>query len=60
MPSSNEPTKSAPPSTTSSAVGVARRAQPSPELGRALQVLKKIMPSVKAKPEKKTYPRNVN
>jgi hypothetical protein len=45
------------------AVGVKRREQPSPELGRALQVLKKIMPSVKAKPEpkpKKTYPRNVN
>jgi hypothetical protein len=43
--------------------GVKRRAQPSPELGRALQVLKTIMPSVKAKPEpkpKKTYPRNVN
>jgi hypothetical protein len=64
MPSSNEPTKKfVPISTTSSAVGVKRREQPSPELGRALQVLKKIMPSVKAKPEpkpKKTYPRNVN
>ena len=64
MPSSNEPTKkSVPPSTTSSAVGVTRRAQPSPELGHALQVLKKIMPSVIAKPEpkpKKTYPKNVN
>ena len=64
MPSSSEPTKkSVPPSTTSSAVGVTRRAQPSPELRRALQVLKKIMPSVKAKPEpkpKKTYPKNVN
>jgi hypothetical protein len=64
MPSINEPTKtSVPTSTTSSAVGVKRREQPSPELGRALQVLKKIMPSVKAKPEpkpEKTYPRNVN
>ena len=35
MPSSNEPTKkSVTPSTTSSAVGVTRRAQPSPELGQ--------------------------
>jgi hypothetical protein len=66
MPSSNEPTKkSETTSTTSSAAGVGtpRRAQPSPELRNALEVLKKIMPSVKAKPElkpKKTYPKNVN
>jgi hypothetical protein len=60
MPSTNEPTKtSEPPSTTSSAETADQAPQKftDEQIMRQLKALKRIMPSVA---KKKTYPRNVN